>query len=213
MPTNSAPPNYYSDPHISYQKNFARYTPEARMDSFRFPETSYLNSFRLSRHPSDTPFRRRNATEGETSPGYESDAESDVMPSHPITTDHPASRLMLPSPDYMWDLELEPALSLRRRHSDSFIHERPWKFPAYVTPWSHEEARYYPPASSLHPFVSTRDPMCADASYSSDISSRCCTSQHPSTWLMNTMNTTTRSASMATHVGLIVFNRCKHVRV
>ena len=147
MPTSSAPPNYYSD---SYQKIFMRHTPETRTNSFHFPETFDPASFRPSHH---TPIRRSNSAESDMSPGYESDVESDEMASYSISTEIPTSTSMLPSRNTTWDRELGPALFLRRRHSDSYFHERHWKFPTYVTAWSREEARDYPP-TSLHPFVS-----------------------------------------------------------
>jgi hypothetical protein len=151
MPTSSAPPNYYSDSPGSSQKIFVRSTPEIRTDSFRFPETSDQNSFHLSHHSSD---HRSTSAESDVSPGYETDAGSGEMSSYPIPSKSPAFRSTLPPPDNMWDHELGPALSLRRRHSDSFFHSQHWKFSAYATAWSREDGRGHPSASSLHPCVS-----------------------------------------------------------
>jgi len=157
MPTGSAPPNYYSDPHTS-QKLSVRPAPlDTEMHSSRFPDALDLHTLRLYHRRSAFPSRRRNSAESDLSPGYESDAESIGMPSHLIPSKQiPGPRSMLPSPDSLiWNPEQEVASSLRRRHSDGHYYSRRWKFPAHNTTRSHEEGRGYPSVSSLHPYVST----------------------------------------------------------
>lgn len=159
IPT-SAPPNYYSEPHISSPRKIVQSMPETRMDSFHFPDTSDLNSLRSSRYHSNSPFSQRNSADhyGDMSPGYEADAERIEMPSFPIPSKLPGSASMVPSlNNMMWDYEFEPGSSLRRRHSDSYFHSRRWKFSAHATAWFQEESRSHL-STSLHPYVSVRLP-------------------------------------------------------
>jgi hypothetical protein len=150
MPSNFAPPNYYSNIHTPSRMTPARRTPETQMDSFRFPRTSDLDSSISHRH-SESSSQWSDSARSDASAGYPSAAGSIGMPTftplNVVLSSEACGR--------MWDAERDSASSLRRRHSDSCFHNQRWRFLAFADVQLHGEGRGgHLPTSLLHPYVS-----------------------------------------------------------
>jgi hypothetical protein len=167
IPPSSPLPNYHhnrdpSSPKSVYTRNPV---PEIRMSSFRFPDSSSPHPFHHLDNQSHPHAPRRNSTESELSPGYESDAESEAlsshlpslhtMPSH-LDSSQPSKSGAPSSDDTVWEREQELAALKRRRHSDGpFFYDRRENVvaPHLGTPAAQEAGRAQPSSSHLHPYV------------------------------------------------------------
>ncbi|KAF9463534.1 hypothetical protein BDZ94DRAFT_1297750 [Collybia nuda] len=171
-PPTSPLPNYYhhhhdrgpSSPKSAYIQNTI---PEIRMSSFRFPDSPSPHPFHALDNQSRPRVGRRNSTESDLSPGYESDAESVALSSHlpslhtmPANLEaiHPTStsKSAAPSDDTVWERDQENAVYKRRRHSDGpFFYDRRENTvdPRLTSPSTLETGRAVPSSSQLHPYV------------------------------------------------------------
>ncbi|KDR75588.1 hypothetical protein GALMADRAFT_248075 [Galerina marginata CBS 339.88] len=187
-PSNSAKPPAATSPLPDYYtrergpstpKAFVPASPTSgtRMSAFRYPnEPPTPHGYPVPHNADSQAGHPRRSTESETSPGYDSDAESIVMPASPSTVHNHAmaprqnsSHTAMSRPtsggksdDTVWEHQDDFPSSARRRHSDGpLLHNRhgtavatiPGSVPASEEGHRSSDREHSVTPSQLHPYV------------------------------------------------------------